>query len=410
MNKQFLILIIILSLSYNAFSQKDSDSLRIKYRPVHPQDVKFKFGLLSGGPTKTKKLSLRLSGFVRLIATLDFGNVQNTSDFITSMIPIYPIPKEEEIRTSFDARQSRFAFEGVYQVTPTNKLLIYMETDFFGSEPALDYKLHLRHAYAQYGSWLLGYSWSTAANIDATPNQVDFEGANSVISPKNAQIRYNLLREKYSFAISLESHLGDYTPYVGINDITDFQSSPDLISYFQTQGDWGNIRLTGILTGISYTDSANIDVDHMIGWGVSFSGHSKVFSRDKISDEFYWGFTYGEGIAYYISDISGLGYNAMPDSNGVMNTLPAFAGYLAYKHAWNEKFESNIIASYLKLESDAIKDKTILKETVYLAANLMYTPIDRVNFGIEFLYGKNVNQKQDFGEAYRIQLMSVFNF
>lgn len=410
MMKHIIAIVLSCLFSIQAFAQFDSDSLRIKYRPKHPQDVKFKYNLLKGGPIKTKKLSLHLSGYVRLIASFDFGHVQNSSDFVTSLIPIYPSPKEEVLRTSFDARQSRFAFAGLYQVTPKNKLLIYIETDFFGSEAQHDYRLHLRHAYAEYSHWIIGHTWSAAANLDATPNQVDYEGPNSVISPKNAQIRYTFLREKFSFALSLESRLGDYTPYKGVNEITDFQTSPDVIGYVQSQGDWGNIKLTGILTGITFTNAKSTGVDYLMGWGINFSGHAKLFKRKNMFDAIYWGATYGDGISYYIADLGGLGLNAMPDSNGVMNTLPAFAGYIAYKHAWTPKLESNLSASYLQLKSEAIKDKTIFKESIYLSINLMYNPIDRINFGLEVLYGKNVNQKLDFGDAYRIQMMGVFNF
>lgn len=404
-----ILLFLTLFLLFNLFSfSQNNDSLRDEYRPNHPQDVKRiqKKSQID----KTKKIHFNVLGYVKLLATADWGNIQNTSEFITSMIPIYPSPREKSYRFSLDPRLSRIAIEGIYQLTKTNKLRIYIETDFYNVESLTSYVLHMRHAYAEYGSFIVGQTYSTAFNVYACPNQVDFEGASSVLGVRQPQIRYTFLREKISFAVALESHLEDFTPFPNVDEITDFQLYPDLIAYFQTQGDWGNMRLVGILRDISYTNSINTKVDEILGWGVSISGFVNFLKRQGTTDVFYGGFTYGSGIANYISDLTGLGYVAMPDKNNTMTSLTTFGGYAAYKHAWNVKMESNIVVSFVGLDNICIDDELMFDRTLYGAINFMYNPFDRVNFGVEFLYGKNTNKKQDWGEGYRVQLMSVFNF
>jgi len=391
----------------SVFSQ-NSDSIREKYSPRHPQDIKRIHK--KSNEDKSKKISFNVLGYVKLLATADWGNVQNTSEFITSMIPIYPTVKEKSQRFSFDPRQSRIALEGFYQLTSKNKLKIYLELDFYNEEALTSYVPHLRHAYAEYGSFIFGQTYSTAFNVEACPNQVDFEGANSVLGPRHAQVRYTYFKENFSFAVAVETHLEDYTPYPEVDEVKDFQRYPDLVGYFQSQGKWGNVRLTGILRSISYTDFSKTKVDELWAWGLGFSGYVNVFNRLGMNDVFYGGFTYGKGIAYYISDLKGLGYDAMPDNNNIMNSLPSYGGYVAYKHAWSSKMESNVIASFVGLNNSSVNDEMIFDNTLYGAINLMYNPWDRINFGGEFLYGKNTNQKQDWGEGYRIQLMSVFNF
>jgi hypothetical protein len=189
-----------------------------------------------------------------------------------------------------------------------------------------------------------------------------------------------------------------------------FQPLPDFIGYIQTQGNWGNARLTGILRTISYSDSSEMKIDHSPGWGINFSGYVNFLQRKGINESFYWSATYGKGISYYIVDITGYGYDAMPDLNEEMISLPAFGAYVAYKHAWSKKMESNMIASYVKLDNTLINDQLIFDNTWFGAVNFMYNPFVRINLGIEFLYGKNTNKNQDWGESYRIQLLSVFNF
>ena len=93
-----------------------------------------------------------------------------------------------------------------------------------------------------------------------------------------------------------------------------------------------------------------------------------------------------------------------------MSMLPALAGFVAYKHAWSKQMETNLIASYVALNNSHIDDEMVFDHSSYYAANLMYNPNERMNFGIEFLYGKNTNKKQDWGEGYRIQLMGVYFF
>lgn len=412
MKKNLLLITILIAFSSFAFSQT-SDTLREKYKGHHPQDIKFIFDQFKVDKKKAKRLSFNIAGYVKVLGTADFGNIQNTNEFITSMIPIYPNPKEQGARSYIDVRQSRIAFEGFYKTKKDKRIRIYIETDFYSSEENQyfgGYGLHLRHAYAEYDNWLVGQYWSTSFNIDATPNQVDLEGPNSILAPRNPQIRYTLTKEKFGFAAAIENNFGDYTPYDGVDDNIDFQLTPDVIVYFEGHGDWGNVRLTGLVRNIAFTDSTNTDINSVLGWGVNFSGYVNVANRNNINDAIMWGATYGAGISYYVDDIMGWGYDAMPDSTGTMNAMPSVSAYIAYKHAWNEKMESNIMAGFVQLDNAAINDDHIFDKSVYASVNWMWSPIERFDFGAEFMYGKNVNKIQDYGEAYRLQLMGVFNF
>ena len=367
-------------------------------------------------PLEAKKLSFKVSGNVRVLGAIDWGNVQNTSEFITTSIPIYPEPKEKHLRTSFDPRQSRIGLETNYLLKKDKKMKVYVELDFYSSEAITDFRPRLRHAYAEFDHFIVGQTWSTAYNADATPNQVDFEGPNSIIGPRNPQIRFTYAGEKYSFAAALETHLEDYTPYddgyssSNTDDLMDFQSVPDMIVYVQKQGDWGNMRLTGILRSINYTNHKNNEVENVIGRGVSFSSYVNFLEREGINEAFYCGITYGKGISYYINDIRGLGYDAVYSINSEMECPVVMSWYLAYKHAWNKRMQTNLIGGYVSLDNEIFRDNKVLDNTIYCAINLMYQVYDKIEFGAEYLYGKNTNKKGDWGEGSRIQLMSTFKF
>ena len=48
----------------------------------------------------------------------------------------------------------------------------------------------LRQAYGQLGRFLGGQTFTTFANIEASPATLDFEGAISTISPRRPQLRW----------------------------------------------------------------------------------------------------------------------------------------------------------------------------------------------------------------------------
>lgn len=416
MKKPYLLICVLFALFFTEISAQTEVNKQIESISPKPESENSIVETIVEEPAKAKKLSFKLSGNVRVLGTIDWGNVQNTSEFVTTSIPIYPEPREKTLRTSFDPRQSRIGLETNYLLKEDKKMKIYVELDFYSSEAITDFRPRLRHAYAEFEHFIVGQTWSTAYNANAVPNQVDFEGPNSITGPRNPQVRLTYAGERYSFAAALETHLEDYTPYVSgfpnssTDDLMDFQSVPDLIVYIQKQGDWGNMRLTGILRSINYTNSKSDEVENVIGWGINFNSYANFLERDGINEAFYCGITYGKGIAYYINDISGLGYDGVYINNGKMETPTVLSWYLAYKHAWNKRMQTNIIGSYVNMDNEIFKDDKVLDNTIYCAINLMYQVYDKIEFGAEYLYGKNTNKKGDWGEGFRIQLMSTFKF
>jgi len=365
-------------------------------------------------PYTTKRVSLNFIGYAKLIAGVDFGNIQNTSEFYPSKIPIYPTLQEQQPHTFLDARQTRLGVDAVYNVQDQKKLHIYVEIDFYNTETQTSLVPHLRHAYGEYNGFLLGQTWSTMKNNSAFPVQVDFEGPNSIPGPRNPMIRYTKKYNKgFSFATAIETHKEDYTPYsIYPDDVNSYLIAPDFIAYIQQEGKWGNVRLNGIISNFSYTnkDTITTKIEYDYGWGIEISGILKFFNRDNINDDIRFVYLYGKGISYYINDLRGMGLGAAPDKYGNMTVISEMGGYIAYKHAWNKKSTSSAIFSFTKIDNSVFNNNQMLNYSTYAAVNYMWTPLDRLDFGIEFIYGRNVNKIEDYGEGYRFQAMSIFHF
>ena len=93
-----------------------------------------------------------------------------------------------------------------------------------------------------------------------------------------------------------------------------------------------------------------------------------------------------------------------------MEMMPVYGGFIAVKHAWATRLQSNVILGYTKTINANFDNDNLIDETMYASVNLLYTADDRIDIGGEFLYGKKTNQINDFGEGYRIQIVTILNF
>ncbi|WP_339839445.1 DcaP family trimeric outer membrane transporter [uncultured Maribacter sp.] len=401
MKQKSLILLGVL-ITINCFSQQEKvivnkDSLSIK-QIRHPQSPEPKYQKYA------------ISGYVKLVSTFDVGpNIKNTGAFKNSDIPVNPNKLQEKSRLSFDARQTRVGFDGNF-TAGNEHIHTYVETDFYSSETLNNYSLRLRLAYINVWKFHIGRDWTTFANLEATPNQVDFQGANSSPTIRNEMIRFvHDLNKKTTLNIAVETHNSDFTPLV--QDDPGYVSFPDLVSNITHTDDWGQLSFAKMFRDISYLN-AELDTKHEFGYGLNVAGYINTFKtangtkHDKLM---FMGVT-GKGISHYILDISGLGLDAVSLAANKLTALKAGGGYLAYEHWWNDKMSSTLVGSHVSVEDVNQQLPNIYKSASYLEANYIATPLENFHVGIAYLYGNHRLQNKDKGNASRIQAMFQYSF
>ena len=119
--------------------------------------------------------SLRIYGYAEAHAIHDFKQ-SNSPDLFTD--PTFqPLNNAggQTGKTKFTAETSRFGFE---TSTPTSlgTFNTKVEADFYAYGDGTRNRLRLRHAYGEYGGWLIGQTWSTFMDLDDLPESVDFNG------------------------------------------------------------------------------------------------------------------------------------------------------------------------------------------------------------------------------------------
>ncbi len=104
------------------------------------------------------------------------------------------------------AKQSRLRIQSETNLSNGDSLKTHLEGDFYGSGGNETFSnstgLRLRHAYATFGRWTIGQTWTNFMDMVAYPSTVDFYGPVGKSFARQGQIRYTLPN---GLAFSLEN-------------------------------------------------------------------------------------------------------------------------------------------------------------------------------------------------------------
>ncbi len=355
--------------------------------------------------TDDQKLSFKISGFVNLNAIVDFNGLDNYNDFTTSQIPIHPNSYDKTYRFHATAEQSRLNL-GINYKTPWGNLHGFVSGDFATGSNA---KFRLREAYLEIGSFLFGQTNTTFGNPNVVPATIDFEGPNSATTLRNPMIRFlHKFGKGFSYTLALENRGTDTRPFKK-NNITiqkAFPTIPALVATANKEGDWGVVSLSGMVDRTRYF---NLDSTQFreFGYGGALSA---IFNVGK-QNHFNIFMIGGKGVSNFISDLSGNGYNGVPDyTTDRLVLLNSIGGFVSYTQFWTQELSSNFIFSYIQLEKNNLLANNDFKHSSYALANLFYSPFTHLRFGMEYVWGELFIQDNQTGNANRLQFLAQFNF
>lgn len=129
---------------------------------------------------------------------------------------------------------------------------------------------------------------------------------------------------------------------------------------------------------------------------------------------------YGQGIANYVQDISGMvsnggpdnGYDLVPSANdaGKMKLPTMWGAFGAFQQNWTENLYSSLIYSYARLQDIGGLGGTTYKYAQYAAVNLLWNFTEFGTTGIEYVFGRRNDFNKDYGNANRINAMVQYRF
>ena len=238
---------------------------------------------------------------------------------------------------NLNANQSRLKIE-FRSPSPAGSVRIYYENDFSNTtDQSFDY--NLRYFYVQVANIFVGWGDSLAVDVDARAETLDLQGPNGAVRRKHALVRYFLL----------VSHKAEQVAWLGVSieqPDSELPSSisgarsvlPDAVVAARLEGPRGHLQASGIVRDIGFQNQTTGVGQQVLGWAVSVTGSVGIPGAGK--DHASVQLNYGQGVGYYIADTGAGGYDAALNSNGQLNAIPLFGGFLAYTHHWSDQFWS----------------------------------------------------------------------
>ena len=351
--------------------------------------------------------ALRIGGFVKTDIVYNFDPLDIPDRFIVGSIPVgVSEGSSTEAQSSITANQSRLNFD-LREPTEFGILRAFIEGDFQGDGDTF----RLRHAFGQWNRVLAGKTWSAFMDTDASPEEVDFEGLNSRINVRQAQVRLMPARgAEYGLEVSLEDPSPEVQNGQGVT------RTPDLVVAGRfTPSDRLHLKLALIGRQIRAEADPSFGVGVSKGYavGASVSGRFVTPFFDA-RDNLVFQLSKGDGIGRYVNDLASVGdYDGIFDPvTGDLQLFNVLAGYGSWQHWWGgpQSLRSNFTFGYVDLNNPGFVDGDSYKRTYRLSSNLFWTPTPRIDFGAEYLWGRRENKDGEEGDATQIQLMTRYRF
>ena len=167
----------------------------------------------------------------------------------------------------------------------------------------------------------------------------------------------------------------------------------------------GHFQAAVLSRFFSYRD-ANNDENQLFGWGMLVSGQYHINETEQIF--FQW--VIGSGIARYIGGLSGRGLDAYATSDGKIELLDLTGGYIAYQTNWTRELFSTAIFGYNSIDNIEDQPDDSFSSSLYGSLNTFFDYLANLQVGAEWTFGLRKNKDGQNGGAKRFQIMLKYTF
>lgn len=401
---------------YEKTIKVDADD--VKPRPVSDVDIAY------GGYVK-------LDALYSIYSDGDVATPGGIRDFYApNSIPV--TSKAAENATSmFDmhAKETRLFFKIDARVAEA-KLGGYLEMDFIsnpgtGTEVVTNaYNPALRRAFITYNNWEFGQDWSTFEGTLAFPDSLDFVRAPSegTVFIRQPQVRYtytNFLGGDWQ--VSLENPETTVRPKAGTvagatpvtaTFVTGDGQVPDLVARYNWKASFGEIdamaigrQLRADLAATGGDAPNNVVSGTAAGYGLSVAGKLNSFGKDDVR----FMVTAGDGIGRYVALAAAP--DAVVDARNELETVKETAGFVAYRHPWNERWRSSLMVGTLQINNNTtLMGKGVTQSIASGRINVLYSPVEKLTFGAEYTHATRKLENSQDGQLDRVQFSAMYAY
>ncbi|MBF7053259.1 hypothetical protein IOC61_07960 [Halomonas sp. KAO] len=303
------------------------------------------------------------------------------------------------------AYQSRIGFQTTTPVSGSD-LVTRIEGDFYGKNN----NFRLRHAYGSWDGILAGQTWTNFYGFVAGTPSIDFRGPPGVGNQaRQPQLRYTA--GNFSASIEDPDTLGGSEKtennVVQTSDDAAKSELPDVIARYTDASGPFKYSASAVLRQLEYDAAedagATVSDDSAFGWGIALEAAMNVSEAVTLRA----GVTHGDGIGGYMN-VSPQTSPAYLADNGDLETLESTGGTIgASIKAGPGAINASYNVATVDLDDEGI-DGTDTHETAYL--NYIWSPAERIQYGIEAAWASRETKGGDDGDATRIQGMVMYSF
>lgn len=273
-----------------------------------------------------------------------------------------------------------------------------IEVDFLGANDGL----RIRHAYFNYGQWLIGQTWSNFAVPDYMPETIDALGYVGGAVKRDAQIRFT---HKFNAETQLVTALEDSKD--ALSNMRIPVLSTRLNQSFADRA--GALSLRGMVS------EKRTVADNELAWGVGLGAKYDISAKTTLKADYY----HVKGDS---SLVSWTNQGFAIDANKNIMALNQFDSItVGVTQQFNSQWRGTLGYGYMKADENQdyiryLNDPTKANKTLWQAwSNVFYSPKKPLSFGLEYVYGERkafvaAPNGQDTGEDNRFNAVAMYNF
>lgn len=313
-----------------------------------------------------------------------------------SSVPLQGVnERSDEFKSTLSATRLGLDFK-----TPTQgkEVTGKLEVDFLGG--ANFDNLRIRHAYVNYGNWLLGQTWSNFAVPDYMPESIDALGFVGGTVKRTPQVRY-------SHRFNPETNLVS-----SIEDPKDTSISTRMPAFTTRLNH--KLSDTLVLSGRMMAHEKRIDQDEKWAWGVGLGAKYDLLPNTSIKADYY----HVKGDSSFVSWANA---GVLTQNNQIVAQNEFDSITLGVTQQFNEKLRGTLGYGLMKFDQDqdyinASLNRTVINKELWQAwANIFYSPTKPISLGVEYVYGEReafgaAPNGATTGEDNRVNAVAIYNF
>lgn len=351
-----------------------------------------------------------VGGFGMATVGEDFGNADADANSF-SVSQLTPGAPEGAKAFNISAAQTTLYLNFVAFPGSANQIGVFVMGNMLGD----NYAPSLEEAYVSYRGIRAGYNYTVFSDNGTMPSTIDHQGPNSSTAIQLPQLSYSLpfgknrqWEAQAGVSIPQTSFTCAYATESCRGRIPDFAAA---LKYCWAEGG-GSVKAAAIVRSLSYRNTAESRFIDKAAWGVMVTGMTPIAGPFS----FCWNGVYGNGVASYIQDLSDMGLDMTPGADGKgLRLSTSWGAYGGISCALSEKvvmtgFYSHV-RNYAKRFTGTEQEwGNLYSYGQYAGGNLMWQVSPILSTGVEYLYGRRVDNNGAQNHCSRVQAMLKVDF